>query len=145
MRFKFIHLEQTAFSNVSGNLHIKWRGKAISYANVCMIPYFVIGGPYVAGWGCAGEESRRSGNMFDKYREMLRSKTHICTCPHAQQHTLGSHTSLHRSPSFFNPSHIHSLFVSHFLGLSHSWLPYFSLKTHSGEQLFTQEQMQHTN
>lgn len=94
MRFKFIHLEQTAFSNVSGNLHIKWRGKAISYANVCMIPYFVIGGPYVAGWGCAGEESRRSGNMFDKYREMLRSKTHICTCPHAHQHTLGSHTSL---------------------------------------------------
>lgn len=94
MRFKFIHLEQTAFSNVSGNLHIKWRGKAISYANVCMIPYFVIGGPYVAGWGCAGEESRRSCNMFDKHSGMLRPKTHICTCPHAHRHTVGSHTSL---------------------------------------------------
>lgn len=53
-----------------------------------MIPYFVIGGPYVAGWGCAGEESRRSCNMFDKHRGMRRPKTHICTCLHAHRHTL---------------------------------------------------------
>lgn len=87
MRFKFIHLEQTAFSNVSGNLHIKWRGKAISHANVCMIPYFVIGGPYVAGWGCAGEESRRSCNMFDKHRGTWSQNTHT----HGLSHT---HTQL---------------------------------------------------
>lgn len=90
MPFKFIHLEQTAFSNVSGNLHIKWRGKAISYANICMIPYFVIGGPYVAGWGCAGEESRRSCNMFDKHRGMQGQNTHVHVSTHTCSHT---HTS----------------------------------------------------
>lgn len=56
-----------------------------------MIPYFVIGGPYVAGWGCAGEESRRSGNRFDKHRGILRLK---------HKHT---HTHLHLSRT-----HIHT-------------------------------------
>jgi len=40
LQFKFIHLEQTAFSNISGNLHIKWRGSSIKYGNVCIFPYF---------------------------------------------------------------------------------------------------------
>lgn len=113
MRFKFIHLEQTAFSNVSGNLHIKWRGKAISYANVCMIPYFVIGGPYVAGWGCAGEESRRSCNMFDKHRGTQGQNTHV----HMDTHTQTLWEAIHLcsvSISFCLPP-------SHSLPLTFSW------------------------
>lgn len=52
-----------------------------------MIPYFVIGGPYVAGWGCAGEESRRSCNMFDKHRRMQGQNIHVHTYLHTHTHT----------------------------------------------------------
>lgn len=79
-----------------------------------MIPYFVIGGPYVAGWGCAGEKSRRSCNIFDKQRD-ARPKH---TCPHAHTHSVGSHTSLFsiNLPLFFLQLHTHTL--SHIFLLS---------------------------
>lgn len=85
-----------------------------------MIPYFVIGGPYVAGWGCAGEESRRSCNMFDKHRGMQGQNTHVHMYTHTHMltrthtHITGSHTSLFsasRSLSF--PCHTHTHTLSH--------------------------------
>lgn len=83
-----------------------------------MIPYFVIGGPYVAGWGCAGEESRRSCNMFDKHRGMLRLKTHMCTSTHTHIHCRTPYVSVqYQSPSFFPPRHTHSL-LSHIFSVS---------------------------
>lgn len=75
-----------------------------------MIPYFVIGGPYVAGWGCAGEESRRSCNMFDKHKGMQGQNTRMLVYTRTHTRCRKPYVSVqYQSPSVFPLSHTHSL------------------------------------
>lgn len=45
------------FSNISGNLHIKWGSFCIMYDNICALSLFLTRGPYVPLLARAGEKS----------------------------------------------------------------------------------------